>query len=628
MFASTVLNYMDRQSIALIGPQIRRQFGVDFEGFGWVLTAFGLTYALLQIPAGMLVDRFGARRMYAGAVAFWSFAAIATAFSPTLGVLIACRALLGVGEAFNWPCALSITRDILPPKDRSLGNGIFNSGAAVGAVLTPITVPFLTRWFGWQIAFVILGVLGFAWVVAWRLAMRSSPIATMQPVAVPSSASAGMSMRARGAYLSVVGISAAIAALCAILPARVALPFERIRPDGPIELLEWRAQPGAIVRRNQVLAECAIGKARLSFLSPIEGRLIRPLVLSASRVQVGDAVCEIDDSVGPVKVRIDGLKPYGDFWLVGWMNLPGTRVRQNEPLAHVEFQGGASGTILAPFPCRVVDETLALRRSITASDPMLMLEVRGFQAQAWGLTGIWLAAAFLMWGLLLVSRALPLNALGSGWPLKLGQITRLRNFWILVIVSCTINVAWHFLVNWLPTYLQTDRKMSYLAGGLFAALPFLAADAGNLLGGTASRAVSDRVGDAPRARILVMGVCVVLISCGAFVGVIPTTGVWEPVLIAMLCYMALGAAGYMANYFAFCQEVSAPLTGLIVGYLGALGNLFAAGFNPVAGRLKDTTGSFSAVFVAVGLLPIAGWLLLALGWRSNPDKTASSAQSA
>jgi len=135
MFASTVLNYMDRQAIALVGPRIMAQFALDYLGFGWVLAAFQLSYAFFQWPAGYLVDRWNVRRTYAGAVLWWSFAGIATAFAPTLGLLMTFRALLGMGESFNWPCALRVTSRVLPPSDRSLGNGIFNSGAAIGAQL-------------------------------------------------------------------------------------------------------------------------------------------------------------------------------------------------------------------------------------------------------------------------------------------------------------------------------------------------------------------------------------------------------------------------------------------------------------------------------------------------------------
>ena len=173
MFASTVLNYMDRQTITLVERQISESFSIpNFTEFGWILAAFSMTYALFQVPAGYLVDRWDLRWTYAAAVAWWSLAAVATAIVPSLGWLFACRALLGVGESFNWPCALRVTARVLPPKDRSLGNGIFNSGAAVGAVLTPIVVTCLSPRLGWRGTFLVIGSLGFLWVAVWILLVR------------------------------------------------------------------------------------------------------------------------------------------------------------------------------------------------------------------------------------------------------------------------------------------------------------------------------------------------------------------------------------------------------------------------------------------------------------------------
>ena len=91
MFASTVLNYMDRQAIALVGPQIKAQFALDNQGYGWVMAAFQLTYAFFQWPAGYLADRWNVRRTYAAAVTWWSGAGIATAFAPNLGLLMTFR---------------------------------------------------------------------------------------------------------------------------------------------------------------------------------------------------------------------------------------------------------------------------------------------------------------------------------------------------------------------------------------------------------------------------------------------------------------------------------------------------------------------------------------------------------
>ena len=172
MFASTVLNYMDRQAVSVVGEGIQKEFGLNYEQFGWVLSAFQLSYAFFQVPAGYLADRLNVRWVYAIAVVWWSLAAVAVSLSPSFGVLLIFRGVLGIGEAFNWPCALRVTSAVLAPKDRSLGNGIFNSGAAVGAVLTPILVVPLTSWLGWRWAFSIIGGSGLIWVAIWLVWTR------------------------------------------------------------------------------------------------------------------------------------------------------------------------------------------------------------------------------------------------------------------------------------------------------------------------------------------------------------------------------------------------------------------------------------------------------------------------
>ncbi|QEH33771.1 D-galactonate transporter [Aquisphaera giovannonii] len=456
MFASTVLCYMDRQAMALVGPLIRAEYGLTNESYGWVLAAFSLTYAAFQVPAGQIADRRDVRAVYASAVGWWSAAGLAAAFAPGLGILLACRALLGVGESFNWPCALRVTSRILPPADRGLGSGIFNSGAAVGAVLTPLVVTPLAARYGWRAAFVAVGSIGFLWIVPWlRLSRRlPSPAATEARGAVPA--------------------------------------------DG--------------------------------------GRL---------------------DS-----------------------------------------------------PARLAYALLAIASALVACS-----------ASLFGLPAIWWAVATLMVGGLAVARALPPQDAGPAWASSLSRIVRLRRFWVLVAVGVSINLCWHFLVNWLPSYLQDDRKMAFLKGGLVSALPYLAADAGNLLGGGATRGLARRGPGTRRARLAVMAASSVLASFGAWVGWVDN----DAVVVALLMIMALGTAAYMANYFSACQEVSAEHTGLVVGVLGGLGNLFVAGFLPVAGRIKDATGGFSPVFVAAGLLPFVGLAAMAWGWGKDSPESPESA---
>jgi MFS transporter, ACS family, hexuronate transporter len=251
-----------------------------------------------------------------------------------------------------------------------------------------------------------------------------------------------------------------------------------------------------------------------------------------------------------------------------------------------------------------------------------------------GRSAIWWGIAALMVGLLLAALALPRHALkGADWAESLGDVVRHRRFWVLVLVSVSINVCWHFLVNWVPTYLQEDRKLTglvsfvqkildtfhfqgdprYLASGLLTVVPFLMADAGNLGGGALSRRFAGRGMTPVGARIRVMGLCTLLISSGALVGWVRS----DTLVVLLLGVMAMGTAAFMANYFSFTQEVSSRNTGLVVGILGGLGNLYAAGFQPVAGSVKDTTGSFATIFVLVGLLPFVGLGALWLGWGES-----------
>jgi ACS family hexuronate transporter-like MFS transporter len=222
--------------------------------------------------------------------------------------------------------------------------------------------------------------------------------------------------------------------------------------------------------------------------------------------------------------------------------------------------------------------------------------------------------------MLAAARLMPRDWLGRDNPAAdLGEVVRRRRFWVLTIAGTTINVCWHFLVNWLPTYLRTDRGMAFVAGSLLSAVPFLAADAGNLAGGAASRWLARRGWRTHRARATVMLGCVLLIVPGAAVGSIRN----DSLILLLLALMALGTAAFMANYFAYCQEVAPGRTGLVVGILGAIANLFAAGFAPIVGWVKDTTGDFGAVFLIVGLLPLVGLAALTLGWGRDGEPEAA-----
>lgn len=172
LFLATVLNYLDRQVLALTAEKIMAEFHLSKEAFGEVIAAFRYAYGIFQIAGGWLVDARGSRLIYPLAVGLWSLAGALTAFTASVRMLMGFRFLLGIGEAFNWPSALHVTKRLVPAKDRPLANGIFNSGAAAGAMLAPLIVTGLSLRYGWRAAFVVTGALGALWIAAWLIFTR------------------------------------------------------------------------------------------------------------------------------------------------------------------------------------------------------------------------------------------------------------------------------------------------------------------------------------------------------------------------------------------------------------------------------------------------------------------------
>lgn len=173
LFLATVLNYPDRQVLALTAEEIMREFGLSKEGLGGIIAAFRYAYAAFQILGGWMVDAWGAHRMFPAAVGLWSLAGLLTGLAQSGRMLAGFRFMLGTGEAFNWPCALKVTQRLVPAKDRALANGIFNSGAAAGAMVAPLIVTFVTLYYGWRAAFIVTGLLGALWVGGWFWITRS-----------------------------------------------------------------------------------------------------------------------------------------------------------------------------------------------------------------------------------------------------------------------------------------------------------------------------------------------------------------------------------------------------------------------------------------------------------------------
>jgi len=172
LFLATVLTYLDRQTISLCGSMIAKEFHLSNEQFGQILAAFRWSYAFTHLLAGYLADRVVIRGIYAIAVGIWSAAGAAAAFVFGFRQLLVTRGVLGVGEAFNWPCATRIVANMFPPEDRGLASGIFNSGAAVGSLIAPLVItPIAIRW-GWRWAFFVIGAIGFLWIIVWLVNTR------------------------------------------------------------------------------------------------------------------------------------------------------------------------------------------------------------------------------------------------------------------------------------------------------------------------------------------------------------------------------------------------------------------------------------------------------------------------
>jgi ACS family hexuronate transporter-like MFS transporter len=164
---STAINYLDRQTLATLAPLLRREFQLSNTDYGLILTAFSVTYTVSAPFAGMLIDRIGLNRALRLAVAVWSCTGIATGLTRGIGGLVACRAVLGVSEAAGIPGAGKAIHQYLKPAERALGNAINQGGVSLGMMLAPPVATFLAVRYGWRQAFVVTGILGFAWIPLW-----------------------------------------------------------------------------------------------------------------------------------------------------------------------------------------------------------------------------------------------------------------------------------------------------------------------------------------------------------------------------------------------------------------------------------------------------------------------------
>lgn len=187
LFFATTVNYLDRQVLSLLKPRLEEIFGWSNSDYANIASVFQFTYAISMLFAGRIIDKLGTKKGYAWAIIIWSVGAIVHALAIPIGQGISTvlgfigigavsisvagfmfsRALLGFGESGNFPAAIKATAEYFPKKERSFATGIFNSGTNVGAILAPLTVPYIATHWGWEAAFLVIGAIGFLWLIFW-----------------------------------------------------------------------------------------------------------------------------------------------------------------------------------------------------------------------------------------------------------------------------------------------------------------------------------------------------------------------------------------------------------------------------------------------------------------------------
>ena len=186
LFLAATINYIDRQVLGILKPTLQAEFGWSEIDYADIVFAFQLAYAVGLLLAGRIIDRLGAKTGFTVFIVVWSLAAIAHAEAPLFGGAAAAllaviglqysasvagfmfaRFALGLGEGGNFPAAIKVVAEWFPKRERALSTGIFNSGTNVGAIVTPLVVPWITLTWGWYWAFIATGAIGFLWLVLW-----------------------------------------------------------------------------------------------------------------------------------------------------------------------------------------------------------------------------------------------------------------------------------------------------------------------------------------------------------------------------------------------------------------------------------------------------------------------------
>ncbi len=188
LLLATTINYMDRVTLSNASVRVTAEFGLSDQQYGNLELAFGWAFAAGSLVFGFMADRFRVYWLYPSVLAGWSLMGMISGWSTDYTGLLVCRALLGFFEAGHWPCALKTTFALLNEKDRTMGNSVLQSGASIGAIITPQVMKLLmTEQTGsWRSAFVVVGACGLVWVVAWFIMMRPRELDVVPNISVSS----------------------------------------------------------------------------------------------------------------------------------------------------------------------------------------------------------------------------------------------------------------------------------------------------------------------------------------------------------------------------------------------------------------------------------------------------------
>ena len=172
---ATIINYIDRSALGLMWPEMSKDLGLSEQDYAWVVNIFTITYAAGKFISGKLYDKVGTKIGFVISIFFWSLASVLHFFAKGAASLGIYRGILGVSEAGNWPGAVKNNAEWFPIQERALAQGIFNAGAGIGSIVAAPVVAELFGVYGWRITFIIIGLIGFLWIIPWLIFNQKNP---------------------------------------------------------------------------------------------------------------------------------------------------------------------------------------------------------------------------------------------------------------------------------------------------------------------------------------------------------------------------------------------------------------------------------------------------------------------